>query len=405
MTMPRDVSTDVRNNSLATTQQPEPKQMTHIQEFMESEVIKSRFAGVLGERGSSSYITSVLLAVANNLPLQQCSPVSIYTSALRAATMRLSVDQSTGQAYLVPFKGTATLIVGWKGIYDMAIRTGKYKRIEVHKLYEGETFDQDRLTGSMTLGGAKKSNKTGGWLAIFEMWPPKGQMIGTSAAIYMTVEEIHAHAKKYSKGYERSDSAWKTSTEAMEKKTVLRMLLRTRGYLDPQDEAALNEIEEENTGRELPEGNDNFQQIEDRDDAIEAEAISQPPFEPVKEPGADRPYPPQVFKVKFENMVHIMEGKGAVSVGEKDGQVLAAAIDGIYGGDALKRHEFTNWLTGHSSTKEMTPAQIKALLKIMDVSGFDQPPSVTSIKEIRMAHSEALREMGQTEFPFEEAPQ
>ena len=127
--------------------------------------------------------------------------------------------------------------------------------------------------------------------------------------------------------------------------------------------------------------------------------------EPVKEPASDRPYQPQVFKVKFENMVKAMENKGAVTVGEKDGQVLAAAIDGIYEGDALKRHEFTNWLTGHSSTKEMTPAQIKALLRIMDVSGFDQPPSVISMKEIKMAHSEALREMGQTEFPFEEAPQ
>jgi len=247
------------------------KPMEKIQGYLESEVIKNRFATVLGEQGSASYISSVLLAVANKPELQVCTPSSIYVSALRAATMRLSVDESTGQAYLVPFKEKATLIIGWKGIYDMAIRTGKYRRIEVHKLYEGETFEQDRLTGMMSLGGSKKSNKTGGWMAIFEMYPPKGQRSGMSAALFMTVDEIHAHAQKYSRGYDRKDGAWKTATEQMEKKTVLRLLLRTRGYLDPQDEAAMAEIEEETNGQDLPDGNNDFSLPED---VIEVEATT-----------------------------------------------------------------------------------------------------------------------------------
>ena len=248
------------------------KPMEKIQGYLESEVIKNRFATVLGEQGSASYISSVLLAVANKPELQVCTPVSIYVSALRAATMRLSVDESTGQAYLVPFKDKATLIIGWKGIYDMAIRTGKYRRIEVHKLYEGETFEQDRLTGKMSLGGGKKSNKTGGWLAIFEMYPPKGQHDGMSAALYMSIDEIHAHAVKYSRGYDRKDGAWKTATEQMEKKTVLRLLLRTRGYLDPQDEAALTEIEEETTGQDLPEGDNSFQLPDEIDEVVDVSA-------------------------------------------------------------------------------------------------------------------------------------
>jgi len=61
----------------------------------------------------------------------------------------------------------------------------------------------------------------------------------------MTVEEIHEHAAKYSKSYNNEKSGWKTDTAAMERKTVLRLLLRKWGYLDPADIAMLEEIESE----------------------------------------------------------------------------------------------------------------------------------------------------------------
>src|SRR5690242_1893285 len=103
----------------------EEKALTKITNYMESAVVKARFAQIMGERGASTYISSVLIAVADSKSLQECSPVSAYTSALRGATLRLSVDPRTGQAYLVPFKRRATLIVGYKGLQDMAIRRNR----------------------------------------------------------------------------------------------------------------------------------------------------------------------------------------------------------------------------------------------------------------------------------------
>jgi recombination protein RecT len=253
----------------------ETKALVKVQNYMENEIVKSRFATVLGERGAASYIASVLLAVANNESLQKCIPQSIYISALRAATMRLSVDQSTGQAYLVPFKDKATLIVGWKGLYDMAIRTNRYRYINVGKVFEGQEFVQDQITGYATIEGNKTSRKVIGYVAAFEMFPPKGQVRGTGVVIYMSIEEIHAHKEKYSKGWTRSDSAWTTNPEAMEKKTILRKLLRTYGYIDPQDEATLNEVEDENSGNDLPVTDNNFNQEDMVDVATEPE---QPPM-------------------------------------------------------------------------------------------------------------------------------
>ena len=227
----------------------EEKALTKITNYMESAVVKSRFAQIMGERGASTYISSVLIAVADSYSLQKCAPASIYTSALRAATLRLSVDPGTGQAYLVPYKGHATLIIGYKGLHDMAVRTNRYRYINVSPIYEGQEVTQDQITGFHSIGGSRTGNKVIGWIGAFEMLSKFG---GYSKTMYMTVEEIHSHAKQYSKGYDYKDektgeytSLWHKEPEKMERKTILRLLLRRWGYIDPADVQMLDEIEDE----------------------------------------------------------------------------------------------------------------------------------------------------------------
>jgi recombination protein RecT len=221
-----------------------------VSNFMRSDDVKARFAEVVGDRNAGAYISSVMLAVANDESgkLAKCTPTSIYVSALRAATLRLSVDPSIGQAYLVSFGDKATLVVGYKGLQDMAVRTSKYRYINVAKIYEGETVEPDRISGLVTLkslGGKKTSNKVAGYLAAFEM------LDGYAHTLYMTIEEIHEHAKKYSRGYDYKNSRgeftslWHKNPDEMERKTPLRLLLRKYGYMDPNDAAVLEELESE----------------------------------------------------------------------------------------------------------------------------------------------------------------
>jgi len=207
--------------------------------YMKNEAVKARFAEMMGESNASAYVTSIILTVANSPALQECSPQSVYTSALRAASLRLSVDPSTKQAYLVPYKGKATLIVGWKGLYDMAIRTGRYRYINTRPVYEGETVVENFPSGFHSISGNPTSRVVIGWLGAFEM------ANGYAKTVYMTLGEIDQHRDKYSPGAKRSDSAWQTNPEAMQKKTVLRRLLMQWGYLDPSDAAQLAVIESE----------------------------------------------------------------------------------------------------------------------------------------------------------------
>src|SRR3990167_11332743 len=98
-----------------------------IKSFMRSDEVVTRFREILGERGASAYISSVLIAVANSDALQECSPASVMISAMRAATLHLSCDPVTGEAWIIPFGKKATFVAGYKGLTKMAIRTDKYR--------------------------------------------------------------------------------------------------------------------------------------------------------------------------------------------------------------------------------------------------------------------------------------
>ena len=216
-----------------------------ITKYLDSEIVKARFSDVIGDRNAGSYISSVMVTVKDSPALLACNPQSIYTSALRAATLRLSVDPALGQAYMISFSGQATLVVGYKGLYDMAVRTGKYRYINVGPIYEGMNVEENPISGFHTITGKREGDKILGWIGAFEMNPERGQATGFGKTMYMTVDEIHAHAKQYSPGYDNPKGTWKKETKKMERKTVLRLLIRRWGYLNPADAQALEEIEAE----------------------------------------------------------------------------------------------------------------------------------------------------------------
>ena len=263
------------------------KQENSLKAIMRSNEINSRFAEVVGNNNAGGYISSVLIAVAQNKDLQNCNPNSIISSALRAATMRLSVDPSTGQAHIVPFGGKATLIVGWRGIYHMAIRTGKYRFINLITIYDSDILQEDTMTGNYLIDRHGKTGKVVGYMLYFQL------LSGFSKTFYMTNEECEAHGQKYSRSYNSRDSMWQKDPHVMFKKTVMLLGLKKWGYLDPFDMMNMTEAEEEEdyiTGVEIAEVvphsvDENMRALGFGDDAPpqdEPEPIEEKADEPVK---------------------------------------------------------------------------------------------------------------------------
>jgi len=200
--------------------------------MLNSEAIKNRFNEVLGKKAAS--FTSALLNIyqSNNL-LQNCDARSILGAAGLVATLNLSITPSLGQAYIVPFKGKATFQVGYKGLIQLAHRTGKYVALHAGKICEGELTGFNPLTGEPERG-EKISDEVIGYGAYMEL------NNGFHKFLYMTKAEIEEHAEKYSQSYGydkrsgKKSSPWSTNFDAMASKTVLKKLLSTWGILSAE---------------------------------------------------------------------------------------------------------------------------------------------------------------------------
>lgn len=204
-----------------------------------SKAVLEQFALVLGN-GAGAYISSVITAVGNSDDLKKCTTSSILMSAMRAATLRLSVDPGIGQAYLVPYKDKATLIVGYKGLYAMALRTGKYRFLNVARICEGQEVVLEQLRGIHTIEGHPLSKTVIGYLLYFEL------VSGFSKTFYMTVEELWAHADQYSASwkYNKAKSFWTTQPDMMMAKTIMRLGLMHWGVFDPNDASLIGQVDD-----------------------------------------------------------------------------------------------------------------------------------------------------------------
>ena len=198
--------------------------------WLNADNVKQKFTDVLNDR-ADGFISS-LLALCNETPalLEIADPTTVITAALQAATLKLPINKNLGFAYIVPYKGQAQFQLGWKGYVQLAERTGQYETIHAGVVYEGQVKDIDFITGKI-IRGEKISDKVIGYVAYIEM------KNGFNKTLYMTREEMEAHATKYSQSYAYDknkgykSSPWSTLFDEMAKKTVLKLLIGKYGIM------------------------------------------------------------------------------------------------------------------------------------------------------------------------------
>ena len=219
--------------------------MSNLAVVVKQDSVQKRFAQVLG-KSAPSFISSVLTAVNNDPKLQKCEPQSILAAAITAANLRLSVNPDIGQAYLVPYGNKCKFQIGWKGLIQLAQRTGKYKSIIAVSVCEGEIRAFNKFTESIEFG-KKTSDRIIGFFARFEL------QNGFSKSIFWTTEQMEAHALKFSSTFKadrqnrRQNSGWSTNFDAMGRKTILKFLLRHFGPLSTENHSLDFELDSEQT--------------------------------------------------------------------------------------------------------------------------------------------------------------
>lgn len=86
-------------------------------------------------------ISGAKLAAATNPDLLKCSPQSVMIGVYQAARLGLELGGPMGRAYLIPFKGKAQLIVGYKGMIELALRSGRITSIIARIVRQGDVFE------------------------------------------------------------------------------------------------------------------------------------------------------------------------------------------------------------------------------------------------------------------------
>lgn len=185
--------------------------------------VRQKFEEMLGKR-SSQFMTSITSVVSNNALLQKADVNSIIMGSAVAASMDLPLNANLGYAALVPFNSKegcfAQLQVMVKGWTELFLRSGQCQSIICETVYEGQLVKKNKFTGEYVFDeDAKTSDKVVGFMAYFRLTN------GFEKYEYMTIEEIKAHAQKFSQTFRRGSGIWKDHFEEMAKKTVLKRLI------------------------------------------------------------------------------------------------------------------------------------------------------------------------------------
>lgn len=202
-----------------------------VKSLLAREDYQARFREILDRRAPQ--FTASIIAVAGLLPADT-DPDSIIRSALIAATLDLPIQKDLGFAWIIPYAGKAQFQMGYKGFIQLGMRTGQYQTMNVTEVYEGEYQPGSRLAGEFSLG-ERTSETIVGFAAFFRM------LNGFQKAEYWTVEQVKAHAGRYSQAYRKGkqDSPWITHFNEMGCKTVIKSLLAQWGYLSVEMQAAI----------------------------------------------------------------------------------------------------------------------------------------------------------------------
>ncbi len=196
-----------------------------------------------GFKDVNRFSAALMVQVRANPKLAECNHLSILGAFIKSTQLGLEPGDGLGHCYFVPFKNECQLIIGYRGMIELAYRSGKLLSIAARSIYENDHFVyaygiEDTLEHKPAQGD-------------------RGRMIGVYAIAKLVGGGVHFEvlslddiekARKSSKA--GTFGPWKDHFEEMAKKTAIRRLFKylpvgtelTRAVsIDEKTEAGIND--------------------------------------------------------------------------------------------------------------------------------------------------------------------
>ena len=206
-----------QKSAVATTGKPA---LQHYIKQMEKEIKKALPSVITPER----FTRIVLSALSTNPKLADTTPQSFLGAMMTAAQLGVEPNTPLGQAYLIPYRNKGVMEcqfqLGYKGLIDLAYRSGEISIIQAQMVYSEDSFTYS-FGLEPTLKHIPATGDRGEPVHVYAMFKTKEGGYGFEV---MSIEEIRIFAQKYSKAYD--NGPWQTNFEEMAKKTVLKRVLK-----------------------------------------------------------------------------------------------------------------------------------------------------------------------------------
>lgn len=192
---------------------------------MEPEIKKALPSVITPER----FTRMAMTAVSSNPGLASCTPESFCGAMMQAAQLGLEPNTPLGQAYMIPFKNNKRGItecqfqIGYKGLIDLAHRSGEFKNIEAHEVYENDEFEYEYGL-EPKLHHKPALNDRGRVICYYAVFTLVNGGFGFEV---MSIDDVQKHAQKFSQAYRKGyGSPWSDNFDEMAKKTLIKKVLK-----------------------------------------------------------------------------------------------------------------------------------------------------------------------------------
>lgn len=181
---------------------------------------QQRFKAIAPAGVDVTRFSAALMAdVRANQKLAECNPISVLGAFIRSTQLGLEPGGQLGQAYFVPFKGECQLVIGYRGMMELAYRSGKVASIVARTVYANDLFEYELGTDER-IQHKPASGERGAMVAVYAV--AKLTTGGTHFEV-LSMDDIEK-AKRASKS--SGFGPWKDHFEEMAKKTAIRRLFK-----------------------------------------------------------------------------------------------------------------------------------------------------------------------------------
>lgn len=194
-----------------------------LRQLLSADAIRAQVAKALPSHLKPDRFLRIAMTALTRTPkLMSCTRESFMECLLTLSSFGIEPDGR--RAHLIPYGDKCTLVVDWKGLAELAMRSGIIAKLHADLVCENDVFDYN--LGAIITHKIDWKRERGEPYAAYAMAETKDGAVFVQVMTKAEIEKIRDGSQGY-KGalkYNKTDSPWMTSPGEMWKKTCFRRL-------------------------------------------------------------------------------------------------------------------------------------------------------------------------------------